>query len=196
MLDWCSHKAAAYAVDNWHYSERMPLGKLVKVGVWENDQFVGAVIYGRGANANIGKSYDLNQTEICELVRVALKSHETEVSRIIAISLKLLKKQYRTLQLIISYADPAQDHVGTIYQAGGWIYSGTTNAAVQYFAGGRWKHRREVTGGAFGGCAVPNYQELPQRVRPPKHRYLMPLTKQMRQQVAPLAQAYPKNNSR
>ena len=39
-LDWCSHKAAKYAVEHWHYSKRMPKSKLVKIGVWENNVFV------------------------------------------------------------------------------------------------------------------------------------------------------------
>ena len=49
-LDWCSYEAAKYAVEHWHYSHSLPIGKLVKIGVWEDDQFIGAVVFGYGAN--------------------------------------------------------------------------------------------------------------------------------------------------
>jgi len=74
-LDWCSYDAAKYAVHNWHYSERMPSGKLLRIGVWEDDDFTGVIIYSRGAAPNIGSPYDMEQTEICELTRVALTDH-------------------------------------------------------------------------------------------------------------------------
>ena len=47
-LDWCSHEAAKYAVEHWHYSGRIPPSKLAKVGVWEDGQFIGAIVYGVG----------------------------------------------------------------------------------------------------------------------------------------------------
>ncbi len=43
----CSHKAAKFAVENWHYSHSMPAGKLVKYGVWEHGKFVGSIIFSR-----------------------------------------------------------------------------------------------------------------------------------------------------
>jgi hypothetical protein len=70
-IDWATHAAAKHAVENWHYSESMPAGKLIKVGAWENGRFVGVVIFGRGANNNIGKPYGLDQMAACELVRIA-----------------------------------------------------------------------------------------------------------------------------
>ncbi len=41
-LDFCSHEAAKYAVMRWHYSRRMPKSKLVRIGVWEDEKFVGS----------------------------------------------------------------------------------------------------------------------------------------------------------
>jgi hypothetical protein len=87
-----SHSAASYAVTHWHYSRKMPAGKLVRFGVWESDEFVGAVIFGRGAVSDLGTRYGLIQTECAELVRVALRSHRNHVTRIIAESLRLLKR--------------------------------------------------------------------------------------------------------
>jgi hypothetical protein len=102
-IDWATHEAAKYAVENWHYSESMPAGKLVKVGAWENGKFIGVVLFGRGANNNIGKPYKLDQTAACELVRIALTNHITPVSKIAAIAIRFLKVNSPGLRLIISY---------------------------------------------------------------------------------------------
>jgi hypothetical protein len=70
-LDWCSFDAAKYAVEHWHYSHAMPAGKLAKVGVWEDGSFIGAVVFGRGANSHLGSPYGLSGLQCSELVRVA-----------------------------------------------------------------------------------------------------------------------------
>ena len=76
-VDWATHDAAKYACLNWHYSKCLPVGKLVKVGAWEYGKFIGVVIFGRGANHNIGKSFGLKQDECVELIRIALTNHAT-----------------------------------------------------------------------------------------------------------------------
>ena len=57
----CSHAAAVYAVKNWHYSENVPKSKLVKFGVWEDEAFIGAVIYGSGANSALVAPPDIDR---------------------------------------------------------------------------------------------------------------------------------------
>src|SRR6185312_15094859 len=118
-LDWCSHQAAKYAVGHWHYSKRMPKSKIAKIGVWENNKFIGVVLYGVGATSDLVKAYGLRQEQGCELVRVALREHESPVTRIVAISLKMLKRAFPGLRCVVSFADPQQGHVGGIYQGGG-----------------------------------------------------------------------------
>lgn len=192
-LDWCSHAAAKYAVEKWHYSKTMPLGKLVKIGVWEQDQYIGCILFARGSNQHLGAAYGLQKIEVCELVRVALANHVTPVSRLIAIALKMLKQQSSELRLVVSFADPVQQHHGGVYQAGNWLYTGETSGTTQWLHQGKWKHNREVTSGAFGrNGAIKDYQSLPSRELPGKHRYLYPLDDAMREQIAPLAKPYPK----
>src|SRR5690349_20526593 len=116
-LDWVSHEAAKYSVENWHYSKSLPPQPHVRVGVWENGTFIGVVLFSRGASSNLLKPYGLKMSEGCELTRVALNSHTAPVSRIISIAIKFLKRRSPGLKLIVSFADPAQDHVGGIYQA-------------------------------------------------------------------------------
>ena len=114
-IDWATHEAAKYACENWHYSGCLPVGKLVKVGAWENGKFIGVVLFGRGATPNLGKPYGLGQTECVELVRVALTNHQTPVSRIMRFALKWLKQSNKNIRLVISFADADQNHHGGIY---------------------------------------------------------------------------------
>jgi hypothetical protein len=196
-LDWCSHEAAKYAVEKWHYSRRMPLGRMSRVGVWENEKYIGCVLFARGANNAIGDAYGLKIIEICELVRVALTIHVTPVSRIGAIAIKMLVKQSPGLRLIVSYADDREGHHGGIYQAMNWVYIGKGASTKEWYHEGRWKHNREMTSGAFGGGRkVAEYQQHPMRIVPGKHKYLYPLDAAMRAQIAPLAKPYPKRATR
>lgn len=191
-LDWCSHAAAKYAVEKWHYSRRCPIGKSVLIGVWENDEFIGVVWFARGAAKDMVAAYGLVQTEACELVRVALRRHITPVSRIVAVALKLLKRRCPLLRLCVSYADPEHGHHGGIYQGGNWCFAGDSAPSVEWLHGGRWKHNREMTGGAFGRKRRLASPALPRRKRKGKHKYLYPFDEAMRKQIEPLRKPYPK----
>ena len=188
-IDWATHEAAKYAVENWHYSESMPSGKLVKVGAWEDDKFIGVVMFGRGANNNIGKPYGLDQVAACELVRIALRKHLTPVSKIAAIAMRFLKQNSPGLRLIISYADPLQGHHGGIYQAGNWLYCGRSQAQQEVMHNGKIMHKR--TANAIFGT-IKGMKKSPIMW---KHKYLMPLDKEMKKQILPLAKPYPKRAS-
>ncbi len=185
-IDWASHDAAKYACENWHYSKCLPVGKLVKVGAWEDGKFIGVVIFGRGANNNMLKPFGLEQDDGCELVRIALTKHETPVSKIMAVVIRFLKKSQPGLQLIVSYADPEQKHHGGIYQACNWIYTGPSDKAIEVFYKGKWSHKKTVDD------AGVDQTNLPKKVVSGKHRYLMPLDKDMSAKIAPLAKPYPK----
>lgn len=200
-LDFCTHDAARYACKNWHYSGCIPKSKLVKIGVWENDIFIGCVIYSYGANNQLGVQYGLKMTEICELTRVALKEHQTEVSRILAISQKLLKKLCPGIRLIISYADLDQGHAGGIYKANGWIYQGITDIGGKgsFIINGKKVHSKSIW--TTYGKGTQNLAWIRANLDPNatfhvtkgKHKFLMPLDKDMQKQVNVLARPYPKN---
>ena len=199
-VDWCSHEATKFACANWHYSKSVPVPPLVKVGVWEDSKFIGVVVFSRGASSNLLKPYGLQQTEGCELTRVALSAHKTTVSRIVKIALAFLKKKNPSLRLVVSFADPQYGHHGGIYQAGNWVFCGDTCTSKEYWHSGKRLHSRQVSEKGW------NIQQGQKRntVKPSqckivntagKHRYLMPLDKTMRKQIQPLSKPYPKRAS-
>jgi hypothetical protein len=193
----CSYEAAKYAVMNWHYSQQMPIGKLISYGVWEDDVYIGAVIYGRGASPELGSAYGLSQIECCELVRVALNKHKASVSQIVSQTIKNLKESNPGLRLIVSFADPEHDHKGIIYQAMNWIYCGQSSASKEYYYKGKWFHSRMLRPTGFG--TVPEIaklskeqqKQLPAREMKGKYRYIYPLDKAMRRKVDKLRLPYP-----
>jgi hypothetical protein len=164
----------------------MPTGKLVKVGVWEDRRYIGVVLFGRGANNNFSKPYGLKQTEVCELVRIALTKHIAPVSRIVRLAVMLLRGQSPGLRLIVSYADPDQKHYGGIYQACGWLYVGHSRAQWDVMFNGRAMHKRTAYK-LFG--TIKGMPKSPERW---KHKYLLPLDAQMRVTLLPHAKPYPK----
>ena len=197
-LDWCSYKAAKYAVEHWHYSKSLPTPPLVKIGVWEDGTFIGIVLYSRGVTQYIGKPYNLPQTAICELTRIALTQHKVAVSRVIAISLIMMRRQCPGMKLVISYADPSEGHNGSIYQAAGWLYVGQGPHTPRYLApdGKMWHSRM---------CSATGYKKVYGRSRKVwktsecqridelgKHKYLMPLDGETKQRLLPLSKPYPK----
>lgn len=180
----CSHEAAKHAVENWHYSRILPTGKLVKFGAWENDRYIGCVIFSRGASPHLGKAFDLDATEVCELTRVALTDHQAPVSQIVAEAMRGLRATNPGVRIVISFADPKEGHHGGIYQAGNWIYTGQSNPVTEYLIEGRWRHTR-------GAWNDPRRKNAKSRISPGKHRYVYPLDKQMRRRLNKQALEYP-----
>lgn len=178
-LNFCSYQAAKFACENWHYSKCMPAGKTIKIGVWENEKFKGVVIFSRGANNNLLKPYGLKPVEGCELTRVALREHETTVTRIVSIAIKILKKHNPGLKLIVSFADSRQGHLGIIYQAGNWIFTGKLKSTPEYFINGKFRHQRNIHSYGFS----LKTSKFPKRDGGYRLRYLMPLTEELKNQV-------------
>lgn len=191
-LDWCSHAAAKWAVENWHYSRSMPAGKMVRIGVWEDSIFIGVVIFSQGGNMSLGAPYGLTSLEVCELVRVALTGHKAPVSRIVAIAMRMLKKHCPGTRLVVSYADPTEGHTGGIYQAGGWIYSGKTLTSREFRLHGVRLQRRAYTGKNYGAAKLDLPPGAITVAVPGKHRYLMPLDAETKARLASRAMPYPK----
>ena len=196
-LEWCSHAAAKYAVEHWHYSKRMPKSKLAKIGIWEDGQFIGAVIYGVGATAALVQRFGLTSIEGAELVRVALRNHTTEVSRILSLSLRLVRHAFPGLKLLVSFADPEYGHSGIIYQASGWVYTGMTASSPEYIVNGKRWHGRalrhekpaHLTTIEAASKLDSNYMIV---LGSSKHRYLYPLDASLKEQIASLSKPYPK----
>lgn len=189
------YKAIKFSCMNYHYSKTVPTGKLVGFGVWEDEKFKGCVVFGRGVgNAQIER-YGIPLTQGAELVRVALREHDTPVTKIVSVAIKLLKKHSPGLKILVSYADSRQGHLGIIYQAGNWVYTGKAKTTPDYLYKGKYYHvrsmNRMIKNGKFDRAFV---NSLPTRSGGERLRYLYPLSEDMRQLIEGLRQPYPKRD--
>jgi len=194
-IDWCSYDAAKYAVQHWHYSRSLPCSKTARLGVWENEEFIGAVIFAWGANRHLAGEYKLKMTECAELCRVALNHHATPVSRILSIAVKMLKREMPGIRLLVSYADLNQGHEGKIYQASNWLFIGVTGHEAGIMLNGRLTHRRTINS-KYGTSDI---QWLRNRIDPsarryegkPKFKYLLPSENEVAERIQLLSKPYP-----
>lgn len=199
-LDFCSHEAAAFACRHWHYSKKIPVGKLVKVGVWEDGKFIGAIIFGDGLLGPTRTVYGgVDKFQIAEIVRIALRDHQHEVSRMISIAIKLLRNHCPGIQLVVAFADQGENHHGGIYQGSNFVYTGESEPGrmFRHKATGRILHNRAVSANGlrshFGKVRkVPRTDECEIIGRSRKYRYLLPLSAEMKMMVEKLRKPYPK----
>jgi hypothetical protein len=176
----------------------MPTPPIVKVGVWEHGEFIGCVLFSRGANRHLGAAYGVAQTEVAELSRVALRHHDAPVSRIVSVAVRLLRQRCPGLRVLVSFADPEHGHVGAVYQAMNWLYLGQTQPSRVFVDGrGRRWHPRMVSASGvkrvYGASRrVVRISDCTVNTVPGKYRYALPLDDDMRDRLLPLAMPYPK----
>ena len=90
-------------------------------GLFDDDDLVGVVTFGSPASAPLCKGIcgEEHRSKVIELNRlVLLRNKKNEASYLIANAIKLLPKP----KVIVSYADSAQKHVGTVYQAANFLF--------------------------------------------------------------------------
>jgi len=192
----CSFETAKFACENFHYSKKMMSSRTIKHGVWEDDEFIGAIVYGAGTNRMIASPYGLDYSEVCELNRIALCEHQNPVSKILAKSLRLLHIQNPLLKLVVSYADPYENHLGIVYQASNWLYDGQKRNTYQYIINGKLMHGKAVYDN-YGTSKIKflreNIDENAKMIYiTGKYKYVYPMTKTIRKEYSHIHKPYPK----
>jgi hypothetical protein len=193
----CSREEAKGAIHNWHYSKSTPKSTSYYFGVWEDGEFAGAVLFSAGANRYMAKQYGV-VGQALELVRVALKpGHKNHVSRVVAIVIRLLRKELPELRLLVSYADPDEGHTGGIYRAMGWDYHGQQKYQSYFEINGKVVHKRSVLN-RVGSSVLSEVRKVFPDARfvrkPGKHKFVLALDEAARELVKPFSVPYPKSN--
>lgn len=199
-LEIASNKAIRVSILKYHYSRKLPVVQIGFSVFNDAGEWCGCICYSLGATNRIGIKYGCVIGQAVELVRVALNGKQESTSKAVAISLKLLKKHCPLVRIVISYADTAQDHIGTLYQASNWFYDGIskgTNVSFIHVATGRRLHKRSVTNTGFTGTGKKCNKKSECKIVPgtDKYKYLYPLDAVMRQLCEKRKQAYPKRGN-
>lgn len=190
-LTRATKKAIDHACKTFHYAKCTPAVQYGYNVYNDADEWCGVILFGGGANNNLPRSFGKNAGEVLELVRVALNGKQEHTSKAVAMALKQLHKDDPLVQIVVSYADHRQKHIGTIYQATNWIYLGKTiTSDTQYFYKGKWTHERSIN-------AQKNRDELkrtlPKRQNSNKFKYVYVFERKLRKQYLKLSQPYPKD---
>lgn len=126
-----------------HYAKRMPSISYA-YGLFYKNELTGIVSYGSPASPALckGVAGEDNRSIVLELNRLVLKyNNKNEASYLVSNSLKLLPKP----RIIVSYADTKQNHIGIIYQATNFLFTGTSKPRTD-IAGKDGKHSRHHLG--------------------------------------------------
>jgi hypothetical protein len=188
-----------------HYARRLcPIS--YAFGAWQDSKLQGVITYGTPASSPLrsGVCGEVWESHVVELNRLCCNSIKNLASILVGRSLSMLPKPL----IVVSYADLEQGHVGYVYQATNFLYTGLSAKRTDWAIKGlehlhgatiadesrgkenRAAWMREKYGDAF---------YLKERSR--KHRYIYfcgnnKQKKQMRSALRYTVESYPKGDTR
>ena len=128
---------------NIHYAHRMPQ-VVFRFGLFRDKELVGVITYGRPASPPLcrGICGIEHKDKVYELNRLVLLNNKyNEASILISSSMKLLPSPL----IIVAYADTKHNHIGTVYQACNFLFTGTSKPRTD-MASKNGKHSRHHLG--------------------------------------------------
>lgn len=169
-----------------HYARRIPVIQYA-YGIFIDGKLCGVVTYGPPASPSLcrgvaGVEFKDKVLELNRLVILPDVQEKNVASQLIGRSLKLLPKGL----IIVSYADcEGWGHVGYVYQATNWYYTGKTRSRTDRFSKGHARHYDK--------------NESARKYRTSKYRYLF-ITGKHKDKILkyikyPIIKEYPKGDS-
>jgi hypothetical protein len=188
-----------------HYAKRLcPIS--YAFGAYRGTDLIGIVTYGTPASSPLrtgvcGKEW---ADKVLELNRLCCENSRNTASQLVGRSLRLIPKP----SVVVSYADTAQGHVGYIYQATNFFYTGMSAKRTDWKIRGR-EHLHGATIADESRGQDNRAQWMREKYgddfyledRPRKHRYVYPCgSKAQRKQILEAlrytVECYPKGESR
>lgn len=193
-------RAAKTLLIREHYLHSMPGGTQLAFGVFANLRLLGAATFGIGPKNGHRLVRGATPDDVITLSRLWLSDHlpPNSESQVLAVVLRSLRK-HTDLRFVLTYADPAAGHVGVIYQATGWLYTGLSEAMPLLDLGDGVKHHSRSLAHAYGthsrrhfarhGVSVKLIQQAA------KFRYVFPLDPTVRDRLTVSVLPYPKRQA-
>ena len=156
-----------------HYAKRIPQ-IMHSFGLYVDGALKGVVTYGIPASPALcmgicGKEYS---DKVLELNRLCLmENNKNESSFLVSHSIQLLPKP----TIVVSYADTSQGHVGYVYQATNFLYTGLSANRVDWtIKGMEHKHSKTISDGMTLESIKEKYgDDFYYTERSRKHRYIL-----------------------
>lgn len=142
-------RVALSCMERWHYLRGKNFIASFSFGVFYNTCLYGCISFGPPSawETVYGIFGNKDQGGIFEIKRLALSDllPKNSESRVISIGIKLLRKS-TTVRAIITYADSAVGHTGTIYRATNFTYLGLTAPKKDFWVNGKIQERGKTHG--------------------------------------------------
>lgn len=142
-----------------HYARRLPCIQYA-FGMFEEEKLIGVCTFGQPASPSLckGVAGEENRKNVLELNRLVFLpdyNGNNRASKLVSYSLRNLPNR----TFVISYADwGGWHHVGYVYQATNWWFSGTTKPRTDKYSEGHSRHYKS--------------DETRRQPRTAKHRYI------------------------
>jgi hypothetical protein len=174
-----------------HYLKDVPVGSIL-YGLFVDDVLRGVACFGSPSSPAVAGSLFEDKRDaggVRELRRFALQdAQKNEASMFLSKALKLLKEDVDGLSAIVSFADSAQGHIGTIYQACNARYFGCSGKeiVVTLSSGERLTGRGIVN-------RIQGETDVKIDVSGGKFKYVFFVSEDVRRKCVIFEQEYPKN---
>lgn len=155
-----------------HYAHRMPSSTIYCFGLYDNREILGVVAFGYAATPAIQEGVcgpDWAKSVI-ELNRLVIEPGINRASFLIGGAIRFLPRP----TIIVSYSDTAVGHIGYVYQACNFHYTGSPTAHdCEYLIEGKKVHARLLTHRGITDPIRWAKENRVETVKPmPKHRYV------------------------
>ena len=166
-------------------------------GIILNMKLLGAMTFGVGPFYGYKLVNGASPDDVITLTRLWLSDElpKNAESKVLGIALRSLKKD-TSLKFVIAYSDPAVRHLGIIYQATGWVYTGLSSATPLYDIGDGTLHHSRSLAHELGSHSIRylTLQGINARIVPQsaKHRYIYFLDQSYRPRLAVPVLPYPR----
>ena len=165
------HKVAQDIIVKRHYLHRKAPCSY-SWGLYDNDEIVGVIMYGTPSSAPLrrGIAGDDEKNNVIELTRLWIDDRigKNAESYLIGNTVKKVNKE-----IVVSYAEIEQGHLGTVYQACSFLYTGLSAKRTNWVVEGIDKHCQTIADKHTSAELKAKYGSKFKLVpRPRKHRYV------------------------
>jgi hypothetical protein len=174
---WAIESSVAQAVVKKHHYLRRSASAMFTFGLFDGMDLIGVAIYGKPASPSlcVGICGPDESQRVVELTRLWIEdaTPKNTESFFIGQTLRLLPAEF---DIVVSYAEIGAGPSGVIYQATNWIYTGLSDAHVEWRLDDQSnKHGRHLFDehGGVDGAKAHYGERLQRHERGRKHRYIM-----------------------
>lgn len=182
IIDGISDSDYVPFYDKYHY---MGTGgrRGLTIGAMLDSKLIASCTFGPITRKEIAIRKGVDSKEMRELVRFCIHPNyhkKNFASWFMGKCIKLFRKNYKDVTMLVSFADSTEGHEGIIYKATNWEYDGITGKSYHYEnEDGKKIHKKTVfdTAKKLGMKEVAYYKEngLTKVKHEPKHRYFFKL---------------------